>query len=329
MMQFDVRAADSLWEGSAPPQDAPRWYGDVSGLIETSRGPAEPHELVDEPIVVKHMHRTTLAGRPRDCHRGRTLGRVIAVKAGAATAASVFGVTVAVAAAATTGVVASMARLAAPVIKEHVVLAQDGPESLVGTQETHLDDQLMALTEAPAAIPTPATSPPPATPDRPAASVTHAPATPAVEPTAGAAPPATPARSSRWRPRRSPPPQSRRRQPRPPNQRTPNTRRRPRRRGPTPRQTRHSNSNLHPRRDRHRRPNVAARRHTRRTRRTLRIRHRRSGRARAPAESGRPANSPPGVDQCGTGRPAQSRPPAGVRRRLRAGTTRRPGNRGW
>jgi hypothetical protein len=193
MMQFDVRAADSLWEGSAPPQDAPRWYGDVSGLIETSRGPAEPHELVDEPIVVKHMHRTTLAGRPRDCHRGRTLGRVIAVKAGAATAASVFGVTVAVAAAATTGVVASMARLAAPVIKEHVVLAQDGPESLVGTQETHLDDQLMALTEAPAAIPTPATSPPPATPDRPAASVTHAPATPAVEPTAGAAPPATPA----------------------------------------------------------------------------------------------------------------------------------------
>jgi hypothetical protein len=192
MMQFDVRAADSLWEGSAPPEDAPRWYGDVSGLIVTSRGPAEPHELVDEPIVVRHMHRTTLARRPRDCHRGRTLGRVIAVKAGAATAASVFGVTVAVAAAATTGVVASMARLAAPVIEEHVVLAQDGP-SLAGTQETHVDDRLMALTEAPAAISTPATSPPPATPDRPAASVTHAPATPAVEPTVGAAPPATPA----------------------------------------------------------------------------------------------------------------------------------------
>ncbi len=177
MMQFDVRAADSLWEGSAPPQDAPRWYGDVSGLIETSRGPAEPHELVDEPVVVKDMHRTTLARRPRHWHRGRTVGRVIAMKAAVATTASVFGV--AAAAAATTGIVATVATVVVPAIKEHVVLAQDGPESLAGAQETHLDDQLMALIETPSAIPTPATSPPPSTPKGAAASVTSAPDTPA------------------------------------------------------------------------------------------------------------------------------------------------------
>jgi hypothetical protein len=122
MVQFDVGAADRLWEGIPPAHGAPEWYDDVSGLIETANGPAEPHELVDEPVVVEDMHKTTLC-RPRRCRHGRTLGRVVAMKAAAATTASVLGV--AAAAAATTGIVATMASVVVPAIEEHVLLADD------------------------------------------------------------------------------------------------------------------------------------------------------------------------------------------------------------
>jgi hypothetical protein len=122
MVQFDVRAADRLWEGIPPEHGAPGWYDDVSGLIETASGPAEPHELVDEAVVVEDMAQTTLGG-PRRCRRGRTVGRLIAMKAAAATTASVVGVVAA--AAATTGIVATVASVVVPVIEEHVLPADD------------------------------------------------------------------------------------------------------------------------------------------------------------------------------------------------------------
>lgn len=131
MMQFDAGNADGLWEGGAPPPDAPSWYGDVSGLIRTSTGPAEPHELVDEPVVVEDMQLTAV-GRPRAPRRqhhraGRTVRRMIALKAAAATTVSVFGV--AAAAAATTGIVATVAKVVVPAIEEHVFPAREDPES--------------------------------------------------------------------------------------------------------------------------------------------------------------------------------------------------------
>jgi hypothetical protein len=171
MMQFDVHAADRLWEGTAPAQGAPGWYDDVSGLIETATGPAEPHELVDEPIVVEDMHRTTLGTRPRHCGHRRTGGRVIAMKAAFATTAGVFGV--AAAAAATTGIVATVATVVVPVIEEHVLSAQDDPDVITpvapppgpeGSQNPSLDYQLLTLAAAQPAGPTPAVSTPPSEP---------------------------------------------------------------------------------------------------------------------------------------------------------------------
>jgi hypothetical protein len=161
MVQFDVRAADRLWEGIPPAHGAPEWYDDVSGLIETANGPAEPHELVDEPVVVEDMHRTTLGGSRRCRHR-RTLRRVIAMKAAAATTASVLGV--AAAAAATTGIVATMASVVVPAIEEHLLLADDddqqaavpaGPPSRDsgGAPDTHPQRQPNDLAAPPAAAP--------------------------------------------------------------------------------------------------------------------------------------------------------------------------------
>jgi hypothetical protein len=121
MTQFDTSLADAVWDGTAPVPDAPRWYDDVTTLVHTARGPAEPGELIAEPLVVEKMHRTTVgAGRVARRHRPRkALGRLLAMKAAAATTAGVVGV--AAAAAATTGLVATVATVVVPVIKEHVV----------------------------------------------------------------------------------------------------------------------------------------------------------------------------------------------------------------
>jgi hypothetical protein len=156
MVQFDVGAADRLWEGTAPAQGAPGWYDDVSGLIETAHGPAEPHELVDEPIVVDDMQRATL-GRPhRQCRHRRTVGRVIAMKAVAATTASVLGV--AAAAAATTGIVATVTGMVVPMIEARVFPADDdGNERRLGGTDSGIDDRLMTMAQAPPASPTPVT----------------------------------------------------------------------------------------------------------------------------------------------------------------------------
>jgi hypothetical protein len=123
MTQFDQQAADGLWDGAHRDPDAPPWYRDLRALIHRARGPAEVHELLDEPLVVDTMHRVRM-GRPvtRLPHspRLRTLGRILAMKAAAATTASVAGV--AAAAAATTGIVAIAATtVVMPVVTHQIV----------------------------------------------------------------------------------------------------------------------------------------------------------------------------------------------------------------
>jgi hypothetical protein len=205
MIQFDVRAADGLWEGTAPADGAPAWYDDVSGLIETATGPAEPNELVDEPVVVEDMHRTTLGGCSRRRHHRRTVGRVVAMKAAAATTAGVLGIA---AAAATTGLVATVASVVVPAIEEHVLLvtgdapesgipATPGPDATLGSPGPSLDERGMAVAAARPASPTrgPATPGPSAGPGgpAPAASVTAAAAAPVTEVAPADSPDAAPA----------------------------------------------------------------------------------------------------------------------------------------
>jgi hypothetical protein len=165
MVQFDVRVADRLWEGIPPAHGAPEWYDDVSGLIETASGPAEPHELVDEPVVVEDMHETTL-GRPRRCRHGRTLGRVVAMKAAAATTASVLGV--AAAAAATTGIVATMASVVVPAIEEHVLMVDDDDQEAAAPAATRSRDSGGAADTRPARQPDELDAAPSAAPATPA-----------------------------------------------------------------------------------------------------------------------------------------------------------------
>jgi hypothetical protein len=126
LLQFDPPSADRVWEGDLHDPDAPGWYTDLGSIIHRARGPAEPHELVDEPDVVATMRRAslgaTIAALPRR-PGARSVGRLVAMKAtAAATTASLVGV----AAAATTGIVATVvvpaiADKVRPVVEEHVV----------------------------------------------------------------------------------------------------------------------------------------------------------------------------------------------------------------
>jgi hypothetical protein len=123
LTQFDTQAADGVWDGTHRDPDAPVWYRDFRSLIHRAKGPAETHELADEPEMVATMHRATigetLARLPRSSG-ARTLGRVLAMKAAAATTAGM--ISVAAAAAATTGIVATVAAtVVVPVVKDHVV----------------------------------------------------------------------------------------------------------------------------------------------------------------------------------------------------------------
>jgi hypothetical protein len=123
MAQFDHEVADGVWDGTTRDPDAPAWYREVLSLIHRAKGPAEPDELVDEPVVVATMHGATLGEKLARIPRSsgvRTLGRVVAMKAAAATTASL--VSVAAAAAATTGIVATVAAtVVVPAVAEHVV----------------------------------------------------------------------------------------------------------------------------------------------------------------------------------------------------------------
>jgi hypothetical protein len=129
MTQFDTEVADAVWDGTHRDRSAPPWYRDVRALIHRARGPAEAHELADEPAVIEAMGRTARgqhlapthsrarATRPSGVH---TLGRVVAMKAAAATTATLIGVTAA--AAATTGIVATVAAtVVVPAVRHHVV----------------------------------------------------------------------------------------------------------------------------------------------------------------------------------------------------------------
>jgi hypothetical protein len=58
LVQFHA-AEDRLWGGSAPRDDAPGWFGDVSRLILVGAGPPEPDERADEAVVVAEIHRWT------------------------------------------------------------------------------------------------------------------------------------------------------------------------------------------------------------------------------------------------------------------------------
>jgi hypothetical protein len=118
LTQFDTRVADGLWDGTASDPDAPGWYGEVRALIRQARGPAEPDELLDEPLVVESMRRVTVGAALIHLHRSagaRTFGRLVAMKVAAVTTASVVGVATA---AATSGIVATVV---VPAIEEHVV----------------------------------------------------------------------------------------------------------------------------------------------------------------------------------------------------------------
>src|SRR5262245_38567038 len=205
MIQFDVRAADRLWEGTAPADGAPAWYDDVSGLIETATGPAEPHELVDEPVVVEDMHRTAHGRCSRRHQHRRTVGRVVAMKAAAVTTVGVMGV--AAAAAATTGLVATVAGVIAPAIEGHVMItggaadsgtpATPAPDVALASPDPSLDNPGVALAEAQPAGPVPGVANPGpsarAAGPEPATSVTAGPAEPAIEGVAALAPAPDPA----------------------------------------------------------------------------------------------------------------------------------------
>jgi hypothetical protein len=123
VVQFDREAADGVWDGTHRDPDAPAWYRDLRSLIHRARGPAEPHELVDEPVVVATMRGVTRGERVARLPRSRgvrTLGQVVAMKAAAATTVTM--VSVAAAAAATTGIVATVAAtVVVPAVAEHVV----------------------------------------------------------------------------------------------------------------------------------------------------------------------------------------------------------------
>ncbi len=151
MAQFDTRLADGVWDGEAADPDAPRWVSDLRALVHRARGPAEPHELIDEPTVVDSMRRATLGETLAELpHRPgvRALGRVVAMKAAAATTASVMTVA---AAAATTGLVATMAAtVVVPVIHERVMpIIRDEAEAPVEIHETPASPSAAAATTHP------------------------------------------------------------------------------------------------------------------------------------------------------------------------------------
>jgi hypothetical protein len=206
MTQFDTRIADRVWDGTVRDPDAPPWYRDVRSLIHRARGPAEPHELVDEPLVVSSMHRVrrggSIARLPRSSGVG-TIGRVLAMKAAAATTTGIIGV--AAAAAATTGIVATVAAtVVVPVVKHHVVPVIDtitpavipaevaSPPTTEGARAPAHVDQLPGTDEFAAMAPVEVLAPAIEAPASAEPADAPAPSEPAVVPTAPADEPVEP-----------------------------------------------------------------------------------------------------------------------------------------
>jgi hypothetical protein len=138
-LRFDADRANRVWQGTLESGEAPTWYGRVAPLLQAARAPATVGELMDEAEVVARMQ-ATIAGdavgsgrprhlrangaggaakdRPRHLRRvpesaddprlaqgARLVGRIVAIKATAATVVVAVGVT---AAAAATGIVATV-----------------------------------------------------------------------------------------------------------------------------------------------------------------------------------------------------------------------------
>ncbi len=76
MTQFDPRLADRVWDGDLRDPDAPSWYAELGSKIRRARGPAEPLELVDEPVLVDTMRRVTLGDRITSLPAARACGRL-------------------------------------------------------------------------------------------------------------------------------------------------------------------------------------------------------------------------------------------------------------
>jgi hypothetical protein len=192
MTQFDPRLADRVWEGDLRDPDAPRWYTDVAAAIRRARGPAEPGELIDEPVVVANMSGAALGRRVTvRPHRQRShaLHRIVAIKA----TATVASLTMVGVAAATTGLVAGVVVPAinehiAPLVEEHLDpgvtvpgggSAPPAPLSMCADRGVPCGDRVpLPAVDAPSAAPPPAQPTPPPTSAPGAATVPE----PAVEP---------------------------------------------------------------------------------------------------------------------------------------------------
>jgi hypothetical protein len=66
MASFDIDLADGIWEGTAAPEVAPAWYGEVATLMRTAKAPALPDELVAEGGIVASMQAAILAAQAGD-----------------------------------------------------------------------------------------------------------------------------------------------------------------------------------------------------------------------------------------------------------------------
>jgi hypothetical protein len=60
LAQFDSAGADRLWDGTAPTDDAPAWYGRVATLLRATPAPATAEELAAESEIVARMQAAIL-----------------------------------------------------------------------------------------------------------------------------------------------------------------------------------------------------------------------------------------------------------------------------
>ena len=60
LAQFDSGHADRLWDGTAPTDDAPAWYGRVATLLRAAPAPATAEELAAESEIVARMQAAIL-----------------------------------------------------------------------------------------------------------------------------------------------------------------------------------------------------------------------------------------------------------------------------
>ncbi len=72
LARFDAAHANRLWDGTAPTDDAPAWYGRVSTLLRGARVPATADELAAESEIVAKMQAVILDPAPADESAGES-----------------------------------------------------------------------------------------------------------------------------------------------------------------------------------------------------------------------------------------------------------------